>query len=200
MAKKLDYVDHFDFGKLEEGQITGPIQSGRFDGVSVGRDENGFYCCTHRCRSKSYLSVDKIPKSKIQFIESTGSKVTMREVARVAEIDSEEETLTIDFDGVVHKYSKGWHTGRVYDEPMEGTKEALERLSKTFRLILSSARVHTQGKEEVEEWLAKYGLLEYFDEVTDKKLPSVRYIDDKGLRFLSWAQTLKELEEERLIE
>ena len=68
-------IDHFNFGKLEEGQVTPPIQSGELDGVSIGRDEDGFFCCTHRCRSKSYPSVDKIPKSKIKFIESTGSRV-----------------------------------------------------------------------------------------------------------------------------
>jgi len=69
-----NYVNHFDFDKLEEGQMTQPVQSGKFDGVSIGRDEDGFYCCTHRSRSSSYPSVDKIPLSKIKFIESTGSK------------------------------------------------------------------------------------------------------------------------------
>jgi len=68
-------VDHFNFDELEEGQMTWPVQSGELKGVSVGRDKDGLFCCTHRCRSKSYPSVDKIPKSKIKFIESTGSKV-----------------------------------------------------------------------------------------------------------------------------
>ena len=41
-------------------------------GCSLGADKNGFFCYTHRARSKSYPEVDKIPQSKINFIESTG--------------------------------------------------------------------------------------------------------------------------------
>jgi len=70
----IDYVDHFDFDKLADGQMTWPIQSGKFDGVSIGRDKDGFYCCTHRSRSKSYSSADKIPKSVAKSIERTGTK------------------------------------------------------------------------------------------------------------------------------
>ena len=70
----INYVDHFDFDKLAEGEMTWPIQSGKFDGVSIGRDDNGFYCCTHRCRSDSYPSVDKIPQSIAKRIERTGAK------------------------------------------------------------------------------------------------------------------------------
>ena len=44
----------------------------RFDGVTVRQDKDGYYCATHRARSKSYPSPDKIPDSKIKFIESTG--------------------------------------------------------------------------------------------------------------------------------
>ena len=60
--------------ELEIGDISAPIQSGKFDGVSIGRDEDGYYVCTHRARSDSYESMDKIPQNKIAFIESTGAK------------------------------------------------------------------------------------------------------------------------------
>ncbi len=43
-----------------------------FRGVSLKQDEDGFYVCTHRCRSDSYPSADKIPQSKIDYIETTG--------------------------------------------------------------------------------------------------------------------------------
>ena len=42
------------------------------DGVSLGKDKNGFFVYTHRARSKSYPTPHKIPKSKIKFIETTG--------------------------------------------------------------------------------------------------------------------------------
>lgn len=40
--------------------------------VSLGKDEDGYYVYTHRARSKSYESPEKIPDSKIKYISSTG--------------------------------------------------------------------------------------------------------------------------------
>ena len=48
------------------------IKGKSFDGVSLGADKDGFFVCTHRARSKSYESPEKIPNSKIKFIKSTG--------------------------------------------------------------------------------------------------------------------------------
>ena len=39
---------------------------------SFAKDEDGYYCYTHRARSESYPSIDKIPKTRVEFIESTG--------------------------------------------------------------------------------------------------------------------------------
>ena len=39
---------------------------------SFAKDDDGYYCYTHRCRSRSYPSIGKIPKSKIEFVGSTG--------------------------------------------------------------------------------------------------------------------------------
>lgn len=41
-------------------------------GVSMKRDNDGVYVHTHRARSKSFPSADKIPKKVVDFIESTG--------------------------------------------------------------------------------------------------------------------------------
>jgi len=43
-----------------------------FDGVSLGADKNGFFVMTHRARSKSYESPDKIPHENIIRTASTG--------------------------------------------------------------------------------------------------------------------------------
>ena len=39
---------------------------------SFAKDKDGYYCYTHRARSKSYGTISKIPKSKVEFIGSTG--------------------------------------------------------------------------------------------------------------------------------
>lgn len=44
----------------------------KMDGVSLGKDNKGFYVYTHRARCSSYPTPDKIPESKIKFIKSTG--------------------------------------------------------------------------------------------------------------------------------
>jgi hypothetical protein len=41
-------------------------------GVSLAKDKDGFYVRTHRARSKSYPTPEKIPKRVVKFIESTG--------------------------------------------------------------------------------------------------------------------------------
>lgn len=41
------------------------------DGSSLGKDNNGYYCYTHRARSKSYPSPAQIPLDRIKFIGST---------------------------------------------------------------------------------------------------------------------------------
>ena len=62
--------------RYNEGRIYGlnipKIEGKSFKGVSLGADKNGFFVYTHRARSKSYSEPNKIPDSKIKFVESTG--------------------------------------------------------------------------------------------------------------------------------
>ncbi len=46
--------------------------SKKASGVSMGQDKNGVFVYTHRARSKSYKKWENIPKSAIDFVESTG--------------------------------------------------------------------------------------------------------------------------------
>ena len=41
-------------------------------GVSLKKDDKGYFCHTHRARSKSKSSPSKITKTELKFIESTG--------------------------------------------------------------------------------------------------------------------------------
>ena len=62
--------------RYKDGRVTSlstPKVPGKtFKGVGFGADKNGFFVMTHRARSKSYASADKIPDKDIKFIESTG--------------------------------------------------------------------------------------------------------------------------------
>jgi hypothetical protein len=79
-AEKI-YSEYFD-GNLNEGKkkkkknwenVAKPEDLvSKLDGISLGKDKDGYFVYTHRARSKSYKTPYKIPKSKIKFIESTG--------------------------------------------------------------------------------------------------------------------------------
>ena len=106
--------------------------------------------------------------------------------------------LAIDFDGVIHKNSKGFFDGTVYDEPINGVKDALEQLSKKYKIVIFTCKVKPDrplingktGKELIEAWLSKHSLLHYISEITCEKPRAVFYIDDKGYRFNNWESTL----------
>ena len=118
-------------------------------------------------------------------------------------LESEENNLAIDFDGVIHTFDKGYHDGTCYGEPIEGTKEALELLSKKYTLIVFTAKVKQDrplvngktGMQLVSHWLQKHNLLKYISKITCEKPRAKYYIDDKGVHFTSWDQTLTVLGE-----
>ena len=117
------------------------------------------------------------------------------------QIENDIETnIAIDFDGVIHRNSKGFHDGTIYDKPVKGTKRSLKKLyNMGFNLIIFTCkarndRVLINGKTAVEmiwEWLEKYELDKYILNITNEKPRALCYIDDKGIRFENWNQTFK---------
>ena len=67
---KYDRVDK-RVSSLELNEITNVKKSGRYQGMCVGKDKNGFFVSC-RARSKSYESLKKIPESVLKFVKSTG--------------------------------------------------------------------------------------------------------------------------------
>jgi hypothetical protein len=39
---------------------------------SFAKDSDGYFCYTHRARSDSYKTIEKVPEAVVRFIESTG--------------------------------------------------------------------------------------------------------------------------------
>ena len=47
------------------------------------------------------------------------------------------KNIVFDFDGVIHKYSKGWQDGSIYDEPVEGIAKVINALHNKYARQLS---------------------------------------------------------------
>ena len=111
------------------------------------------------------------------------------------------KNIAIDFDGVIHKNSKGYYDGTIYDEPIEGSRESLEQLSKQYDVVIFTAKAKPDrglingktGTQLVWEWLKKYDMDKFVTKVTAEKPRAVAYVDDKGITFTDWKQTLREL-------
>lgn len=59
-------------------------------------------------------------------------------------------TIAIDFDGVIHQYSKGWQDGTCYDKPVEGVFEAIESLFKQgYNVFIFS----TRNSKQIKTWM-----------------------------------------------
>lgn len=110
--------------------------------------------------------------------------------------------IGIDFDGVIHKNSKGYHDGTVYDEPVEGAKEALQKLSEKYTVIIYTAKARKDrglvngrsGTQLIWDWLKEHDLNQYVSKVTAEKPRAVAYIDDKGIKFDNWNSVLSQID------
>lgn len=115
--------------------------------------------------------------------------------------------IGIDFDGVIHKNSKGYYDGTIYDDPIEGVKESLEQLSEKYTLIIYTTKAKPDrglinGRRTIEliwEWLNKHDLAKYISKVTSEKPRAVVYIDDKAIRFNNWTECMEELTSKNIL-
>lgn len=91
------------------------------------------------------------------------------------------QTVVFNFDGVVHKYSKGWQDGSIYDVPNEGIKETINRLRlNNYEVVIVSTRCNTEeGRMAILTWLFNYGIV--VDKVCKEKPPAICYIDDRAI-------------------
>ena len=112
-------------------------------------------------------------------------------------------TVAVDFDGVIHAYSRGWQDGAIYDEPLPGAIAALHALMKSYAVFVHTTRdvasvadwisdrsgIRTTNLNPPEFWNTRGEIL-----VTNRKYPAVAYIDDRAIRFTDWPQALADLE------
>lgn len=116
-------------------------------------------------------------------------------------------TVGVDFDGVLHAYSRGWHGGAIYDDPVPGAAEGLRSLLETHAVFIFTSRTDLRPVGDwVRDRLGVPVLVEhpavrrvFWNEpgmvyITNRKLPAAAYIDDRGIRFTAWPQVLTDLE------
>jgi len=144
-----------------------------------------------------------------ELLESAGYdspklKTLKNKPTEIREHSFSDETrqIGIDFDKVIHKCTKGFYDGTIYDGPIEGSYEALEKISKHYDIIIWTAKAKPDrelingktGTELVWEWLEKEDMSKFVKEVTSEKPRAVAYIDDKAIRFTDWKTCFNDLE------
>ncbi|MFW9871858.1 MAG: hypothetical protein ACFFG0_02065 [Candidatus Thorarchaeota archaeon] len=154
---------------------------------------------------------------KIQSKEAVGSfaidsfpekkKKKKRQIIRVSYPNENQELMfrrvMIDLDGTIHKYSKGYLDGSIYDEPFKDAKEAIDWLkSQGYEIVIFTTRASRENALEtgndhetqianVGTWLTDHGI--YYDRITAEKIAADFYIDDKAvvIRDGNWNEVLK---------
>lgn len=115
------------------------------------------------------------------------------------------KTIAVDFDGVIHVYSRGYDDGTIYDGPMPGAQEALaDMVAKGFKVVIYTVRLNPEvnpppadgeQRAKMETWLTEHGFAEgkHYHELTGLKPIATVYIDDRAIHFESWAQAQKDM-------
>ena len=86
--------------------------------------------------------------------------------------------ILIDLDGVLNDYEGGFDE-KFIPEIKVGAKQFVKNLSEEFEIYLFTSR----NLMLASKWLVKNKIDEYFKDVTNIKLPSYLYIDDRTICF-----------------
>ena len=96
--------------------------------------------------------------------------------------------IAVDFDGCIHRFSKGWQDGSLYDDVVEDSVKEINRLQeKGYKIVIFTVRTNF---DEIIHWLGLHGI--YNVEVTNiKPKEAFVFIDDRAIRFTNWSDIAK---------
>lgn len=99
------------------------------------------------------------------------------------------KVIAIDFDHTIHDASRPIE-GRRMGLPIEGTKEALTKLHRRYKIIIFTIW-KPENHQTIKDYMVYYKLP--YDEVTNVKPNALAYIDDRAITFTNWKDILKQL-------
>lgn len=104
------------------------------------------------------------------------------------------KTIALDFDGVIHCNQNFISSTIVNGEPVQGVANAIEQLTRQYKVVVFSCRANTPGgTEAIQDWLNVHGI--EVDSVVDHKPHATAYIDDRAICFNGdWQATLDQVE------
>ena len=98
--------------------------------------------------------------------------------------------ILIDLDGVLNEYGQTKFDENSIPDIKEGAFEFIKEISNEAELYLFTSR----NLMLATKWLIKNGLDKYFKDVTNIKIPSYLYIDDRTICFKgNYEDTLKDI-------
>jgi hypothetical protein len=99
--------------------------------------------------------------------------------------------VAVDFDGVIHAYSRGWADGSIYDGPVPGAMQALAELQGLGLEVVVYTSRHTA---DIADWISAQAAYARVNlgpiEITNLKPIASVYIDDRAVRFTDWERAL----------
>ena len=98
--------------------------------------------------------------------------------------------ILIDLDGVLNEYGYEKYNESYIPEIKNGACEFLKELSKNYDLYLFTSRNILLSTK----WLIENNIDKYFKDITNTKIPSYLYVDDRTICFKGdYSDTLKEI-------
>lgn len=117
----------------------------------------------------------------------------------------ESHAVAFDFDGVIHKYSKGWQDGSIYDEV---NVDVLNIINTLIMNNIPCIIMSTRDPQQIKDWWDKQWFSEsipvkvldfntvFYNDctclgITNRKIAAQLYIDDRACRYTG--QNINEL-------
>lgn len=107
----------------------------------------------------------------------------------------ESHAVAFDFDGVIHKYSKGWQDGSIYDEV---NVDVLDVINTLMMNNIPCVIMSTRDPQQIKDWWNEQGfdiktkVLDFntvfyndcdYLGITNRKIAAQLYIDDRAYRY-----------------